>query len=121
MTLSSEVRQAAETLGRALSATDTVREFLRAQERLQQDWNAHSLETAMNGLQQNLTARYQAGEKVGREEVLAFHKLQRLAWSHPLITARDLARIRLRRYLAEVVVDLGIQLGADYRALVSGK
>jgi len=121
MTLSSEVRQAAETLGQALWATDTVREYLRAQERLEQDWTAHSLETAMDELQQDLTARYQAGEKVGREEVRAFHVLQRQAWSHPLITARDLARIQLRCYLAEAVVDLGIQLGADYRALVLGK
>lgn len=121
MTLSSEVRQAAETLGQALSATDTVREYLRAQERLAQDWTAHSLETAMNELQQNLAARYQAGEKVGREEVRAFHTLQRRAWSHPLITARDLAHIQLKRYLAEVIADLGIQLGANYRALVLGK
>ena len=121
MTLSSEVRQAAEILGRALSATDSVQEYLRAQEHLQQDWSAHSLETAMNELQQDLTARYQAGEKVGREEVRAFHTLQRRAWSHPLITARDLARIQLGRYLDEVVVDLGIQLGADYTTLVLGK
>ena len=121
MTLSSEVRQAAETLGQALSATDTVREYLRAQERLERDWSAHSLETAMNELQQNLTARYQAGKNVGPEEVRAFHTLQRRAWSHPLITARDLARIQLRRYLADVALELGIQLGADYRTLVMGK
>lgn len=121
MTLSSEVRQAAETLGQALSATDVVRAYLTAQARLEQDVQARSLETAMNALHGDLTGRYQAGEKVGREEVRAFHTLQRRAWSHPLITDRDLARIQLGRYLADVVLDLGIQLGADYRTLALGK
>jgi cell fate (sporulation/competence/biofilm development) regulator YlbF (YheA/YmcA/DUF963 family) len=121
MTLPSEVRQAAEILGQALSATDTVREYLGAQARLEQDWNAHSLETAMNALHQDLTARYQAGEKVGREEVDGFNALRTRAWSHPLITARDLARIQLGRYLADVALDLGIELGADYRTLAMGK
>ena len=121
MTLSSEVRQAAETLGQALSATDVVREYLRAQARLEQDVEARPLESQMNALHGDLMGRYQAGEKVGREEVDAFNALRSRAWSHPLITDRDLARIHLRRYLADVALDLGIELGADYRTLVMGK
>jgi len=121
MTLSSAVRQAAETLGRALSATDVVRAYLRAQAHLDEDAEARSLESQMNALYRDLVARYQAGEKVGREEVDAFYALRSRARSHPLIADRDLARFQLTRYLADVVLDLGIELGADYRTLAMGK
>jgi cell fate (sporulation/competence/biofilm development) regulator YlbF (YheA/YmcA/DUF963 family) len=121
MALSSEVRQAAEALGQALSATVVMRTYLRAQARVEEDAEARSLESEMNALHDKLVARYRAGQEVGREEVDAFYALRHKVQRNPLIAGRNLARSQLRRYLADVALDLGVQLGADYRALVVGK
>jgi cell fate (sporulation/competence/biofilm development) regulator YlbF (YheA/YmcA/DUF963 family) len=121
MTLSSEVGQAAEALGRLLRGTEAVRTYLEAQGHLQEDAEVRALDSRVDALHKNLLARKQAGEKVGREEMDAFYALRSQAQGHPLIADRDLARLELTRYLADLVLDLGIESGADYRKLALGE
>jgi len=119
MTLSSETRQAAETLGRALRATDAVRKYLQSQARLEADVEARSLDSRVGALYEDLLARHQAGEELSRDEVAKFYALRGQARSHPLLAGRDSARIQLTRYLADVALDLSVQLGADYTTMAT--
>lgn len=117
MKLSDELRDAAESLGRTLRATDVVQTYLEAQERLEADPEARSLEARLQGLYQHLLARQQAGEELSQDEVDEFYALRGQVQSHPLIAGRNFALSQLKRYFADVALDLGSQLGADFTTL----
>ena len=117
MNLPDELKQAAEKLGRSLGGTDVVQTYLQAQACLEADPEARSLEGRFQGLYQSLLARQQAGEELGQDEVEEFYTLRSQAQSHPLIAERDFAMSQLKRYFADVALDLGSQLGVDYTTL----
>jgi hypothetical protein len=104
-----------------LQRSKVVRTYLGAQGHLEEDAQARALDSRVDALHKDLLARDQAGERVGRKEMDAFYALRSQAQSHPLIADRDLARLELTRYLADLALDLGIELGADYRTLVLDK
>jgi len=117
MTLSDELKQAAQALGQSLRATDVVQTYLDAQARLQADPQAASLEERFQKLYQDLLARQQAGEQLAQAEVDEFYALRNQAQRHPLIAGRDFALSQVKSYLAEVALDLSQQAGVDYTTL----
>lgn len=117
MLLRDELKQAAQTLGQSLRATEVVQTYLEAQARLEADPEISSLEDRFLRLYQGLLARQQAGEELTQAEVDEFYALRSQMQRHLLVAERDAALTQLKSYFAVVGLDLSNELGVDYTAL----
>lgn len=117
MDLPDTLREAAETMGRLLGESDVVQAYREAQARLEADPEAHALDERFRALYQGLSVRQQAGEELPQDELDEFYALRNQVRYHPLIAERDFALRELQGYFADVALELGIQLGADFTVL----
>jgi cell fate (sporulation/competence/biofilm development) regulator YlbF (YheA/YmcA/DUF963 family) len=117
ITLSDELKQAAQALGESLRATEAVQIYLAAQARLRADPEAYSLEDRFLRLYQSLLARQQAGEELTQAEMDEFYALRSQMQRHPLFIERDMALTLLRSTFAVVGLDLSNELGLDFSTL----
>jgi len=117
ITLSDELKQAAQALGESLRATAAVLIYLAAHAGLRADPEAYSLEDRFLRLYQSLLARQRAGEELTQAEMDEFYALRSQMQRHPLFIERDMALTLLRSTFAVVGLDLSNELGLDFSTL----
>ncbi len=114
MQLSDEIKQAAEDLGKQLNAETVVREYVKFQNRVEQDAEVVALEEQYGQLYQKLAERQQNGELLDRTELDEFYRLKRKMQDHPLIFARDNQMVQVKALFAQTAQRLTSGLGIDY-------
>lgn len=118
MILPDAIKNAAQELGKSLRHAEFMQSYLQAVEEFQADAAAVELEQQLLSLYQQLIARQQAGEQIGREETKAFYDLRQRVQSHPLIIRRNEALQTIKPFLADEADEISIPLGMDYTSLV---
>jgi len=115
--LTEELQNSARTLGEALSASQSVQTYLKAQANCGADLEVVDLENRLLALYQELFGRQQRGEALQRSEIDAYNTLKSQVHQHPLILERDAALILVKQTCSNVADDLNFPLGAEFAAL----
>lgn len=114
MPLTDEIKQAAEALGKQLSADAKVREYVRLAEQVQQDHEVTALQSRYDQVYQELLKRQRNGEALVPADMDEYYRLKRQLQDNPLLTAQDSQLLLVKALFAQTAQILTDELLIDY-------
>ncbi|MGB3717723.1 MAG: YlbF family regulator [Candidatus Promineifilaceae bacterium] len=118
MTLSDDVKQAAQRFGEAVRTNQTVEWYLQADAALQADRETRELDQRYQAMFESLAARQRAGEPLPQDELDTFYELQEQVREHSLMQDRNKKLAVAKGYLQHLGAEFNQKLGLDYVTLV---
>lgn len=117
MTMDATVEAAARNLAEALLQAEPVKAYKAADDALKADEAAMAGLERLQELQRALITKQRNGERITREELAQFRKLEREVMSHPKFQDREHAQRQALAFMAEVVGAVSEALGMDFGRL----
>jgi cell fate (sporulation/competence/biofilm development) regulator YlbF (YheA/YmcA/DUF963 family) len=114
MQLTNQLQQAAQDLGKQLSAEASVQKYVRLKEKILLDPEVTTMEEQYSCLYQTLIERQQNGEHLDNSDLDAYYRLKNQFEHHPLISARDLQLEQVKALFAQTAQHLTASLGIDF-------